>query len=85
MTKYQFLPSIRLPKVFRICFLFSCWAANIQIRPNMSEVVEQMKEIQKFFPEASEPLVFSEGKSQTIRIINDKVIHIQKKKQDAHM
>ena len=52
----------------------------------MSEVVEQMKEIQKFFPEASEPLVFSEGKSQTIRIINDKVIHIITiHEQDAHM
>ena len=27
----------------------------------MSAIVEQIREIQKFFPEASDPLVFSDG------------------------
>ena len=50
-------------------FYFRCWAANIQIRPNMSDVVEQIREIQRFFPEASDPLVFSEG------ILRDRYYH----------
>ena len=42
-------------------YTYRCWAANIQIRPNMSDVVNQIREIQRFFPEASDPLMFSEG------------------------
>ena len=44
------------------CNVFRCWAANIQVRPNMSEVVEHIREIQRYFPEASDPLVFCDGK-----------------------
>ena len=30
----------------------------------MSDIVDQVREIQRFFPEASDPLIFSEGTIQ---------------------
>lgn len=44
---------------------FRCWASNIQTRPTMSEVVERVREIQRFFPEAYDALVFSDGMPQS--------------------
>ena len=42
-----------------------CWNKDTSVRPTMSEIVETMTFMQKFFPEATDPLVFPDEVDDT--------------------
>ena len=42
-------------------FVHRCWDKDSKVRPTMSEIVEHMKFITRFFPKGDDPLVFPDG------------------------